>query len=858
MRDPLPPAGSERPPVSVVINTLDRADSLRATLRSLRHIRYPTFEVIVVDGPSTDHTPEVLAEFEGAIKVRHCPEANLSRSRNIGIASAATDLVAFIDDDAIPEPQWLDDLVSLHDLSTVAASGGLVIGHTGYALQCHFNSADRLGNARYDHTVPMDDMCFPGAERFPYVPGGNALWWRTPLIEVGGFDEEYEYYLDEVDVCARLVEEGWRLRQHPRGAIHHKFLASSLRGKDRILLNRYPVIKNKIYFSMVNGGRYESAATIFADNAAFSEMHTDDLRHWDDLGRIEPDDLAEALATIERGWTDGIAAGERGRVALYDAEALAHHAEPFLQFPVIPAPDRRFRVAFLTQTLPPDPIGGIGRYMLDLGRELGRRGHEVRIITTGTSHDTMDFEDGVWVHRLVKDGVDAPPPELPPVPPGIWANASRVAKDVEDTARFDRLDAVYSAMWDVESAGVPARTATPNLVALVTTLAITLRTRPEWLGDPDFMERLGGPLVDLEAHSLRTATGIHAISRAILDEVQETSGVTIPASRRFVGHLGTEDRFPDAAPKPPGDGCHVLFVGRYEKRKGIDALLGAVPRLMESSPNLTMELIGKDDLPGEHGVPYLQEFLEQHRGAPWLDRIQFRGEVDDDELVAAYERCDVFVAPSRFESFGLIYLEAMAAARPVVAARAGAAVEVLEDGGGVLVAPGDADALAEAILTLALDADLRHRLAVEGRKRFLERFTVAAMADRFLELLSLVEHVRADDQRVRLTPAGSEAIGPDGSPLAVVAPGSSATLEWQGGELGAGRPVLHLHLQPRFGERAVLTVRAGSWSEVVEVSDRAQFRQVALPPGSRSAVLEAGPQGRVALAAWTNFAGEVP
>jgi len=846
----------DRPPVSVVINTLDRADSLRATLRSLRHLRYPTFEVIVVDGPSTDHTAEVLAEFDGTIKVRHCPEANLSRSRNIGIASAASDLVAFIDDDAIPEPQWLDDLVSLHDFDTVAASGGLVIGHTGYGLQCHFNSCDRLGNARYDHTVPMDDMCFPGAERFPYVPGGNALWWRRPLVDVGGFDEEYEYYLDEVDVCARLVERGWLLRQHPRGAIHHKFLASSLRGRDRILLNRFPVIKNKIYFSMVNGGRYTNRATIFADNAAFSDMHTDDLQHWEGLGRITPDDLAEALDTIERGWSAGVAAGERGRVALYDPEALSRFEEPFLQFPVIPEPDRRYRVAFLTQTLPPDPIGGIGRYMLDLGRELGRRGHEVRILTTGTSHDTMDFEDGVWVHRLVKTAVDAPPDDLPAVPPGIWANASRVAKDVEDTARFDRLDAVYSAMWDVESAGVPARTATPNLVALVTTLAITLRTRPEWKGDPEFMASLGDPLVGLEAHSLRTATGIHAISRAILDEVQATSGVAIPAARRYVGHLGTEDRFPHAAPKPAGEGCHVLFVGRFEKRKGIDALLAAIPVLIESSPTLTMELIGKHDLPGEHGVPYLDEFLATHDGAPWLDRVRFRGEVDDDELVAAYERCDVFVAPSRFESFGLIYLEAMAAARPVVAAAAGAANEVLAGGGGLLVAPGDPDALAGAILSLARDPDLRHRLSVEGRKRFLERFTVAAMADRFLELLSLVDHLRADDERLALAPHGGPATGPDGSPLLVLHPGRTSTLDRIGEPARSGRAVVHLHLDPPHGLPATATVRVGDWCETVTVTDRAQFRQVLLPEGAHSATIDPGAQGRVAFAAWTDFSGE--
>ena len=89
--------------VSVVINTYNRGPSLRHTLHALRYQTHDAFEVIAVNGPSTDDTLAVLAEFPD-VRVAHCPEVHLCKSRNVGVAEAAGDLVAFIDDDALPEP----------------------------------------------------------------------------------------------------------------------------------------------------------------------------------------------------------------------------------------------------------------------------------------------------------------------------------------------------------------------------------------------------------------------------------------------------------------------------------------------------------------------------------------------------------------------------------------------------------------------------------------------------------------------------------------------------------------------------------------------------------------------------------
>src|SRR4051812_16744871 len=87
-------------PVSVVISTLNRAALLPKALQSLKYQNYTNFEVIVVNGPSTDGTEEVLDRFRTDIVVRRLDEANLSRSRNLGIQASSGELILFLDDDA--------------------------------------------------------------------------------------------------------------------------------------------------------------------------------------------------------------------------------------------------------------------------------------------------------------------------------------------------------------------------------------------------------------------------------------------------------------------------------------------------------------------------------------------------------------------------------------------------------------------------------------------------------------------------------------------------------------------------------------------------------------------------------------
>jgi glycogen(starch) synthase len=100
------------PTVSIIVNTLNRDEMLRKVLESFQWLKYQgQFEVIVVNGPSTDNTEEVIESWADKICAAKCGAANLSASRNIGIGLAKGEVVVFIDDDAYPEPEWLVQMV---------------------------------------------------------------------------------------------------------------------------------------------------------------------------------------------------------------------------------------------------------------------------------------------------------------------------------------------------------------------------------------------------------------------------------------------------------------------------------------------------------------------------------------------------------------------------------------------------------------------------------------------------------------------------------------------------------------------------------------------------------------------------
>ncbi|MCC6417992.1 MAG: glycosyltransferase [Gemmataceae bacterium] len=378
--------------VSVVINTYNRGPSLRQTLRSLRHQSCAGFEVVVVNGPSTDDTDAVLREFAGAVRVVRCPEVHLSKSRNLGIAHAAGEVVAFLDDDAIPEPDWLDGLLGAYDAPAVGAAGGVVYDHTGLRLQYRYAVCDRTGAPCFDVGPPFDTFTVPGADPFVYLQGTNCSFRRQCLEAVGGFDEEIEYYLDEVEVCMRVLDRGYQVRPLPGAAVHHKYLPSHLRSGARVVLNPYPLVKNRCYFALQSGLRTRPLRQIQKVLAGYANALRGECGQHFAAGRIDAGQRDYFLAQVERGLRDGTERGlgrPRTRCALPPPDPAQ-----FLPYPAVGCEGRQLTLCFLA----PGAYPGTDR----VPTELAARGHEIHVIAPSPDTSRVDFEDGVWVHRLAR------------------------------------------------------------------------------------------------------------------------------------------------------------------------------------------------------------------------------------------------------------------------------------------------------------------------------------------------------------------------------------------------------------------------------------------------------------------------
>ncbi|MDR3435678.1 glycosyltransferase [Telmatospirillum sp.] len=720
------------PSVSVIINTDARAKALAVCLESLRYLRYPNFEVVVVRGPTEDGTRELLAGWGGALKVGYCPDRNLSRSRNIAIELASGDFVGFLDDDSIPEPEWLEHVMPAFADAKVGVAGGFLLDHTGKAFQWRFGTLDRFGAADESWQRPAPEYNFPNSFNFPHVMA-NSVFRRAAVQELGGFDEEYEYFLDESDIICRLVDAGWTVAQLDRGFIHHKFMPSHIRNESRVLTSWYSLIKNKTYFSLLNAGRHVSADRIIETLHNFVEVYRKHVDWAIDLGLLSVADRLNFEDEANRALRAGLEHGLAGRRQLAEPGRLAGDATPFHRFePLLPAGRQRC-LLFLTHTYPPGSLGGIGRYIHQLARALGALGHQIHVLTQGAEHDRVDFEDGVWVHRIIPRSFPVPPAsELgAAVPAHIWNYSRTLFAEAEEIAGRRPVDCVYAPIWDVEGIAFLHEHRFPLVTSLQTTLHFYLESNPDLRADKAFMADFATPMLALERRLLAESDGIHAISQAIADEIAEVYQVALAPPRTAVIPLAIEDWAggPLQAPPPlPAGGLRIVFVGRLEARKGIDLLLAAALPVLASHPEVYLDIVGNDTIAGPGGMTYRASF-EATADPALRARVRFHGEVPEAALKGFYQACDLFVAPSRFESFGLILVEAMMFGKPVIACRAGGMPEVIEEGvTGLLAEPGDVASLADCLERLIVDAGLRQRLGAAGRQRFESHFTPRRLA----------------------------------------------------------------------------------------------------------------------------------
>jgi glycosyltransferase involved in cell wall biosynthesis len=335
-------------------------------------------------------------------------------------------------------------------------------------------------------------------------------------------------------------------------------------------------------------------------------------------------------------------------------------------------------------------IGGSERHLLTLLPALADRGVDVSFVgldDPAGAFDPFYRELTVPYERL------AAPRDLDP------ALAFRLAR----TLRSLRPDLVHTHLVHADVYGA--------LAPGVRVVSTKHNPDPFRAGSFRFAER---------ALTLRAARVI-AISEAVRRFCVDRVG--LPADKVEVVHYGLDALPQPWAENPPLElGSPLLLaVCRLEAQKGLETAVRALPEL----PDATLLVLGEG--PDRAALESLASSLGVR------DRVLLPGRVGD--VASLYERADVVVHPARWEGFGLAMLEAMLAARPVVAARAGSAPELVDDGvTGRLVGVDDSAALHGAVSSLLADPDRAAVMGAAGLERARAEFSVARMAERTLAL----------------------------------------------------------------------------------------------------------------------------
>ncbi|MGH9159361.1 MAG: glycosyltransferase, partial [Vicinamibacteraceae bacterium] len=545
---------------------------------------------------------------------------------------------------------------------------------------------------------------------------------------VGGFDEFFTYYHDETDLCLRLARAGFETTHLPDNGVRH-YAAPSERRTSKYDRNWYVVTRSDTYFALKNGGDALPTRVLRTVSSAPRKHYVREINSYFFHGQIGPLHWVKLLGQWASGFTSGARAGLRAERHLARFEAPVR---PFVPFR-IRRPGRRLTVALLTQTIPGQPhYGGVGRYTYDLARALHERGHRVHIVCR-SEHTRVHRSPGFAIHGITNLALAKQRPQVDlPVTGKNLRYALAVAEQLRELdVESEPIDLVHATNWDAESVAVIRSRAYPVVLTLVSSLSQVIHAEG-WSLTEDLRCALA-----LDRWQILNADHVVVPSRGVLDTYRAQLDIDPEALPHLtvvpLGIVPDTEPLPEALSEPAGRARRrLLFVGRLERRKGIETLLEALPGLLATREDWECHLVGDDRATDSHGRTYKERFLREHRRAGWLGRVYFHGAVSEGALREHYRRCDLFVAPSLYESFGLIFHEAMQYGKPVVGCRAGGVPETVQDGQeGLLVAPGDARQLGEALATLMADPALRRAFGDAGRRRVLTCQNAATMTDAY-------------------------------------------------------------------------------------------------------------------------------
>ena len=219
--------------VSVVVVTYGRPDHVRTCLTHLEELRIAPREIAVVDASPDDRTTRIVREeFPRVAYLRNdLGRGTTAESRRIGFAATSGDIVAFVDDDAFAEPDWLDELVPPYaDPAVVGVGGRALNGIEGEELL----GIDEIGRLLRDGRLTGNFAADPGRViEVDHLLGANMSFRRAAIDAIGGIHGNYPgtCLCEESDISLRLTHAGGTLLFAPKALVHHVAAPYGIGGK---------------------------------------------------------------------------------------------------------------------------------------------------------------------------------------------------------------------------------------------------------------------------------------------------------------------------------------------------------------------------------------------------------------------------------------------------------------------------------------------------------------------------------------------------------------------------------------------------------------------------------------------------
>jgi len=372
-------------------------------------------------------------------------------------------------------------------------------------------------------------------------------------------------------------------------------------------------------------------------------------------------------------------------------------------------PFARMHIAFLCNEYPPAAHGGIGSFTQTMARTLASRGHQITVIGFyDQSEDVREDDHGINVVRLAHTRLRGM---------GLIMNSRRLTRELRDIDGQLPIDIIEGP---------------ENSLALLQEFPSAVKVIRMHGGHHFFYTTLGKKPKFwrswLEKRSFRNADQLCGVSQFVV----ETTRKLLDLGARPIEVLPNAVNVMQFRPRsdvPEQQGL-MIFVGTLCEKKGVRQLVQAMPRIVDAVPHARLWLVGRDSIDPQSGTSFVER-LRPLILPPVKHHIELRGPVEHGALPELLSRAEVLVYPSHMEAIGIALIEGLAMGKGLIIGNTGPAKEVVEHGiSGLLCDPFSPASIAEAVISLLQNPQLRRQMGKCARARAVELFSLEKIAQR--------------------------------------------------------------------------------------------------------------------------------